>query len=384
LLRIDEEAVMRELRWWSLFLPLCLLGCAAKAGPEPVWVGQVLPLEGPNRLIGQHARQGAELAVADSGGNEHLIVGRACAVLHVDGRDDPATVQAETVRLLTVNKAVALMADFDAVLTERLLRASRPYGVPVVVPGELPGPADASAILSLGVPPAVRGRLLARYAASDLRLRRAAVLTDSRRPVAAALAATFLNNWPRDNGGTIEEWTFTTVAERDERIARLIQAAPTVILLACSVSDFRTLRPKLAEALPKAPLLYGGPDAGVAPLQAELEAQPDVYLATAFSAEHLSDAGRDFARRYEERFHKGPDLYAAQSYDTARLLFDTMRQAGDPSKDALAKKLSQVEQFESVTGPIHWKERQPRRRVFLMALKSNRPKVVQTIEPEEN
>jgi branched-chain amino acid transport system substrate-binding protein len=372
---------MRGLRLLFLLLPLCLLGCASKARPEPVWVGQLVPLDGPNRLVGQHARQGAELAAADCGGDEHPVGGHPCAVLHVDGRDDPA---AETVRLLTVNKAVALMADFDAARTERLLRASRPYGVPVVVPGELPGPADTSAVLSLGVPPAVRGRLLARSASTELRLRRAAVLTDSRRPVAAALAAAFLKDWPRDKGGTIEEWTFTTAAERDERTARLLQADPTVVLLACSVSDFRTLRPKLAEALPKVPLLYGGEDAGAAPLQAGLEARPDVYLATAFSAEHLTDAGRAFARRYEERFHEAPDLYAAQSYDAARLLFDAMQRAGDASRDALAKQLSHLEQFQSVTGPVCWKDRQPQRRVFMLALKSNQAKAVQTIEPEEN
>jgi branched-chain amino acid transport system substrate-binding protein len=373
---------MRSWHLLSLLLLLCVLGCASKAGPEPVWLGQLVPLEGPNRRIGQHARQGAEQAVVDAG--EPTVAGRPCAVLHVDDRGEPATMQAETVRLLTVNKAAALIADFDAALAERLLRESRSYGVPVVVPGELPDPSDFRGVRVLGVPPAVRGRLLARFASAELRLPRAAVLTDSRRPVAAALAAAFLKAWPRDRGGTIEEWTFTTAAERDERTARLIQAAPDVILLACSVADFRTLRSKLAEALPKTPLLYGGADAGAAPLRAELEKQPDLYLATAFSADHLTESGRAFARRYEEHFHEPPDLYAAQSYDAMRLLFEAMQRAGKPDRDALITEVSALEQFDSLTGPVRWKDRQPSRRVFLIALKNNQAKVVQTIEPEEN
>jgi branched-chain amino acid transport system substrate-binding protein len=375
------------MRWPSLLAVLAALlfvGCSAKPAPEPVRIGHLLPLEGPNRTVGRHARQGVEQAVAEVQEAEQTIAGHPCAVLHVDDRQDAATVQAETVRLLTVNKVIALLADFDATLTQRLIRESRSYGVAVVVPGELPGPADAEMVLSLGVPPAVRGRLLARHASSDLRLKRAAVLTDSRLPVAAALAAAFVKNWPRSTGGAIEEWTFTSAAERDERLARLIETAPTVILLACSVADFRALRPRLAAALPKAPLLYGGADAGVAPLQAELETKPDVYLATAYSAEHLSEAGKAFARRYEERFHEPPDLYAAQSYDAFRLLFDALQHAGSTSKDALAKELAQREQFDSVTGPVRWQERQPRRRVFLLALKDNRPAVVSTLEPDEN
>ncbi|HWG44763.1 MAG TPA: ABC transporter substrate-binding protein [Gemmataceae bacterium] len=375
---------MRAWRLLSLLLPLIAFGCSTKAAPEPLWIGQLLPLEGPNRTIGQHARQGVEQAVAESRAAEQTVAGHPLAVLHVDSRGDPATVQAETVRLLTVNRASALMADFDATLTERLLRENHSYGVPVVVPGALPGAADAKAVVSLGVPPAVRGRLLAQYASVDLHLHRAAVLTDSRHPIASALAAAFIKAWPRKGDSSIEEWTYTTVAERDERITRLIQAAPTVVLLACPLSDLRALRPRLATALPKAPLLHGGEDGGVSPLQAELETHADIYLATAYSADHLTESGRDFARRYEERFHESPDLYAAQTYDATRLLFDAMQRAGNASKEALVKEISHLEQFDSVTGPVRWKDRQPRRRVFLIALKNNRAKVVRTIEPDDN
>lgn len=368
--------------WLLVLLPV--LGCSSKAAPEPVWVGQLLPLTGANRKLVQHARQGIEQAVAEARDAEKTIAGRPCAVLHVDCRDDVAAVEAETVRLVTVNQAVALLADFDAALTDRLIRASRSYGVPVIVPGELPGPSEWDAVVSLGVPPAVRGRLLARFASADLKCRRAAVLTDSRRPVAAAFADAFLKAWPRGRNDASEEWTFTTAAERDERANRIIQAAPALVVLACSIADFRLLRPRLAASLRNVILIYGGEDVGAAPLQADLESHPDVYLATAYSPEHLSDRGRAFAQSYEERFHEPPDLYAAQSYDAARLLFEALQRVGAASRDALGKELSQLEQFESVTGPVDWNERQPRRRVFLIALKDNRPNVVSTIEAEEN
>ena len=370
---------MRVVHSLSL-LALLAMGCSSKPAAEPVWIGQLLSLEGPDRAAGARARQGAELAVADG----PSVAGRPIAVLHVDDRGDPATVQAETVRLVTVNKATALLADFDATRTERLLRANQPYGVPVVVPGERPAELESAGVLALGVPPAVRGRLLARYAAADLGLRRAAVLTDGRHPSAVALAAAFVKAWPHDKGGVLEEWTFTSAVERDDRIDRVIQAAPAVVLLACSVADFRALRPRLAAKLPQAPLLYGGADAGASPLQAELENRPDVYLATAYSADHLTESGRDFARRYEERFHEPPDLYAAQAYDGTRLLADALQRSGGPDKDALVKELARLESFDAVTGPIHWKDHQPSRRVFLIALTNKGAKVVRTMEPDEN
>ena len=81
-------------------------------------------------------------------------------------------------------------------------------------------------------------------------------------------------------------------------------------------------------------------------------------------------------RRYEERFHEPPDLHAAQSYDAARLLFEAMQCASAPSREALRKELAHQEEFDSVTGRVHWKDRQPRRRVFLMVVKNNQPKIV--------
>jgi branched-chain amino acid transport system substrate-binding protein len=375
--------ILRSSRWFLFFL-LAALGCSSKAAPEPVWIGQLLPLDGPNRTVGQHVLQGVEQAIAESQTAELTGNAPPRAVLHVDSHGDPGSVQAETVRLLTVNKAVALLADFDASLTERLLRTNQSYGVPVIVPGELATAPDTNAVRSLGISPALRGRLLAGHASADLHLQRAAVLTDSRSPVAAVLAAAFVKSWPRTRGSTVEEWTFTTSTERDERTTRLLQAAPTVILLACSVSDFRALGSRLAAALPKVPLLHGGEDSGAVPFQAGLEARPDVYLATAYSPDHLTELGRAFARSYEERFHEPPDLYAAQAYDAARLLFDTMQRTGNTNKDALVKEVARLELFDSVTGPVHWKDHQPSRRVFLIALKNNQAKVVRVIEPEDN
>ena len=61
-----EEVVMPYKRFLCLLLPLFLGGCSSKPPPETVWVGQLLPLEGANRTLAQHARQGVELAVAEA------------------------------------------------------------------------------------------------------------------------------------------------------------------------------------------------------------------------------------------------------------------------------------------------------------------------------
>jgi hypothetical protein len=61
-----------------------------------------------------------------------------------------------------------------------------------------------------------------------------------------------------------------------------------------------------------------------------------------------------------------------------------MARTNDAGKEALEKEVAQLEEFDSVTGPVRWKDHQTRRRVFLLALKKNRAEVVRTVEPEKD
>jgi branched-chain amino acid transport system substrate-binding protein len=121
---------------------------------------------------------------------------------------------------------------------------------------------------------------------------------------------------------------------------------------------------------------------GAAGLEGEPPAAADVYLATAYAPEGLTDAGKEFARRYAERFHAAPDIHAALAYDGARLLLAALRKVPDVSPARLRAQLALREPFEGMTGPVTWKDGQPRRRLFLLRLANNRPKLLKAIGPE--
>ncbi len=358
-----------------------LAGCGSRGVPEPVWIGQVAPLTGSDRAAGEHARQGVQLAVAEAKAEGKAVAGRPLAVVHADSQGDAEAVAAETVRLLSVNRVAALLAGPGGAAAERLLRADEPYGAPVVVPGELADPASWSTALSLGAQPGERGRALARYASHDLQARRAVVLTDARDPVAAALAAAFVREWRRGSAPAVEEWTVGGSADLPALAARAGKALPDLVLFAGAPADFRSLRGHLGEAGLRVPLLYGGEDAGPAVAEGGLEAGADQYLATVFAREKLTARGQEFARRYEAEFHEAPDLYAAEAYDGARLLFDLLQRAQTTAPAALRDELARIESFETVTGPVAWKERRPRRTFFLVQVKGDQARVVQAVEP---
>jgi branched-chain amino acid transport system substrate-binding protein len=308
------------------------------------------------------------------------VAGRPFLVVHADTRGEPDVAAAEAVRLISVNRVAALLAGPGAVPAERLLRADQPYGLPVVVPGELPEPAPAAPVRALGARLAARGRALARYATHDLKASRAVILTDSRDPAAGELAAAFVREWPHGAGAGAEEWTYASAADLPGLAGRAGKARPDLVLVAGAIADFRTLRGRLADAGLRGPVLYGGEDAGTAPAEGA-GSGPEVYLATVYCADKLTDRGKEFARRYEADFREPPDLYAAQAYDGARLLFEVLGRAQATEPTVVREELARTETFETVTGPVAWAAQGVRRTLFVVRMKGGRAEVVQTVEP---
>jgi branched-chain amino acid transport system substrate-binding protein len=371
----------RSVGVWATGLLAFVAGCGRPSAPEPVWIGQVAPLSGPERTAGEHGRQGVQLAVAEAKAEGKTVAGRPLAVVHADSRGDPDVVGAETVRLLTVNRVVALLAGPGTGVAGRLLRADESYGVPVVVSGEVSDPSAWPTALSLGAGPEERGRALARYGARDLKAARAVVLTEAANPVAAALATAFVREWPHGSAAAVEEWTVGAAADLPGLASRAAKAQPDLVVFAGAPAAFRAFRGEMASAGLRSPLVYGGEDAELAALSGGLEAGPDLYLATVWAKEKLTARGQEFARRYEAEFHEAPDLYAAQAYDGACLLLGVVQRARTTAAGPLRDELARTESFETVTGPMSWKDRRPRRTFFLVAVKGGKARVVQTVEP---
>jgi branched-chain amino acid transport system substrate-binding protein len=107
----------------------------------------------------------------------------------------------------------------------------------------------------------------------------------------------------------------------------------------------------------------------------------DLYLATVYCREKLPERGQAFARRYEGEFHEAPNLFAAQAYDGARLLFEVLQRAPHRTPTALRDELERTMSFDSVAGPISWKDHITHRRFFLVRIKGGTSEVLQTVEP---
>jgi branched-chain amino acid transport system substrate-binding protein len=351
----------RGAQWAALGATLLLAGCGPRGVPEPILVGHVAPLSGADRYVGEHERRGILLAVEEANGRPEGVAGRSVTVLHADAGGPDAAASA-AVRLVTVNKVVALLGDMDAARAESVAQVVQSYSVPLVSPGGPPGRPASEYAFRTGLSPAFKGQILARFAADELKAPAAAVLVNSlegRSPsanaVSAAAAAGFSREFRARGGKVAGEWTYRTPQELRSLADRLRAGPAPAVMVAGAPADLAALGH--AGLDPKVPLLFAGSMEATNPFNNE-PVDNVVYLATAFVPDAATPRAVDFARKYGDRFGEAPDAHAALAYDSARLLFEAIGRAGTTDGPKVREALAGITNFESLTGPCSWGEDQ--------------------------
>jgi branched-chain amino acid transport system substrate-binding protein len=359
---------------------LCLPGCSGSTPPPPVLLGHVATLSGPDREAGQSAARGIRLAVLEANKDPEKGAGRSVKVIHTDTLGTLDAFEAEAVRLVTVNRTAALLGGTTPEEVERLGRAR----VPVVSPCGARPRSRNEAVFTTGLPPAVQGKLLARFAVDRLKTSRALALVDQAHDDSAALAEAFAREFhaaakkDAKEGKEVPARPAVLRYGKEVKLADLVKRIagekPAAVLLAGSLADLRQLRRELGDKAPA--LLFGGEDGAAKALQ-EASGKGAVYLVTAWSADADTPRAQEFVKKYREAFGEAPDVHAALAYDNARLLFEALRRTKDELTGArLLEKLRELKDFAGLTGPLSFGEdRRLRRPAFVVRVRNGQADV---------
>jgi ABC-type branched-subunit amino acid transport system substrate-binding protein len=366
---------------------LAMPGCKPHVENEPIWIGQVVPLSGPDNQLGERARQAALLAVEEANKEENRIHGRRVAVLHVDSHSDLAALQPEAVRLIAVNHVLALLGGTDAAQAARLGQAAQPYDVALVTPAAVPTELAPENLFSINASLHFRGQVLARFAATELKAVRGAILTDGRRPEDTTLAEAFTQELSKVGGHSIRQWIYKSEAELAPAITEVHEQKPEVILYAGEAAELAKARALLQEAQLTIPFLFGGNEARLAALDANANVSNGVYLATPYVLEGGTPELQEFAKAYRQRFPGlgVPDTEALLSYDGVRILFQAMSRSQPLSPAGVCAALthSSSAPFKSLTGSLAFnKDHSARRPLFVVHMESGKMHTAKRFEPQ--
>jgi len=339
-----------------LFLFALLLAGCARAVPEPIWIGHISPLSGSDRRRSEEAVGAMQMMLEEASEKERTIAGRPVGVRHADVAD-AAQARAEAIRLLTVNRVVALIIGPGVKAAEEVVSVARAHGAPVIVVDELPAPPVGVNVVLLGPDPVQRGRVLAEYAHKELKQSKAVLVVDRRDRIAAEAANAFAQEW-RKRGGKIEE--------REKRGRDKVDLE----VLASGGGD--SLGTDAGESPREAVLLGGNVNGG--------PGRNSVYWAAIYSPlAKLPEAGADWKKRYEKRYQEPPSQASLLAHDALALVLSSLRKTNRADREALQKDLAGRESFDSLTGTLTWVDGRPQRTLYILRRQGGKDELVETV-----
>jgi branched-chain amino acid transport system substrate-binding protein len=292
-----------------LLVPLALGGCSLGAGTKieaPVAVYVSLPLTGPRAVDGRDAADGARLALSSAGGRAGSLQVRAHYLDDANGRQwDAVAVGANARTAVQDHTTAAYIGELDSEPTRASAPITNQAGIVQVSPGagavDLSGPA-------------------AGYPDSPDRYRPSGNVSFARTVPPDSAVVDAAANWASELGVTSAAVTsdgspFADLAATEFRAAAAnhgIQVsageAPKQVAVAPEGGTRAVYQPETGRLT-----VYGGVTQTL-----EVSAQLD--------PERLP--GRDFATRFERRFHRVPGPAAAYGYEAMGLVLQGIRGAG--------------------------------------------------------
>src|SRR5207244_1149396 len=175
-------------------------------------VGHVASFRGPDKLSGEHARQGILFALEEAQGSEGTInENKRVEVIHVDTGGDLKAVEPAAVRLVAVNRVVALLGGTDWAQVEAMIPVAQSNEVPLVASGGLPGRSSSDYFFRTGLSQDRQAEVLADFAVNrhSPTIKKIAALVDGiDKGPSSFLAGKFMREFLKREGNLMAgEWT---------------------------------------------------------------------------------------------------------------------------------------------------------------------------------
>ncbi|MFU8803078.1 MAG: penicillin-binding protein activator [Bradymonadaceae bacterium] len=345
------------------------LRLASIGGPRRLVIGALLPLTGPNRVVGRKALAG--MLVAQSAFHHH---GRPEVTLVFQDSHGDVVAAFEALRGQGVS---AIIGPLDAKRSRQVADAARDHGIPIIslAADRLAADEDTQAPLLFRnfIQASAEARAMAKIAFEELENRRAAVIYPDigyGRTMSEAFSRAF-----RELGGQIVvETSYDRTSSDFAGLARRVaEVKPDAIFIPDTAGKVAELTAFLAQEniWGHAPVKrqsaraqrtfvhYLGTSLWHDPtLLRQAASYIDGALVPAWFSPTFNNAlGHDFHRRFEAIYGRSPQDFEAFAYDSVALLRHLMADRGLERPEAIREALSARNAREGVTGTYYFDAR---------------------------
>jgi branched-chain amino acid transport system substrate-binding protein len=229
-----------------------------------------------------------------------------------------------------------------------------------------------------------QGTVMANFAKKTLKAQKVAVFTDVKSDYSKGLAKFFKEGFLKAGGQIVAELDYNG-GDKDFKgqLTAIKSANPEGVFVPGYYTDAALICIQAKEVGLTVPF-FGG-DGWESDKLTEIgkDAVEGTYFSTHYSPDAGGPKGKAFVEAYKKRYDgKVPDAMAALGYDSAMILVDAMKRAGDTGGLKVREALAETKDYDAVTGKITInKSRDADKSAVILQVKSGKFSYVETIVP---
>ncbi len=360
-------------------------GSPAAAAPEVIKVGEFVSLTGGTATFGQSTDKGVQLALDEinkAGG----VLGKPIKVIVEDTQSKPETSKTAVVKLIKQDRVVALLGEIASSRTLAAAPEAQRSQVPLVTPGSTNPEVTAKGdyIFRICFIDPFQGLVMARFAANDLKLRKAAILKDVKNDYSVGLAKFFADEFVRLGGQVVAEEGYSEGdSDFKAQLTAIKSKSPEILVVPGYYTEVGIIANQARDLGMKQPLLGGDGWDSAKTIEIGGKAIEGSYFTNHYATDDPNPVVQEFIAKYKARFGgEMPDAMAALGYDTMRLLADALKRAGATDGPALRQAIADTKEFPAVTGAVTIDaERNAKKPITVIKIEDGQFKLAKAIAP---
>ena len=368
-----------------LLLTLVVLALALRA-QDTIKIGEYASLTGKEASFGQQSHKGLTLAIEElnaAGG----VLGKKLELITEDNQTKPGESATAVKKLISRDKVVALIGEVASGRSLEAAPIAQAAKIPMIAPAATNPKVTQTGnyIFRVCFIDPFQGTVMAKFAQTDLKAKKVAVLSSVSNAYSVGLAKFFKETFTANGGIIVSEKNFSE-GDKDFR-AQLtaVKAAGADAVFVPSYYTEAALIARQARDLGLNVPFFGG-DGWVADQLLEIggEALNGCYYSTHFSPENQDPVVQAFVKKFKARWgaNENPDAFAALGYDAAYVLVDAIKRAGSTDGPKLRDALAATKNFTGVTGVTNIDaNRDASKPAAIIAIKKGKLEFLKTVAP---
>ena len=389
----------------TLGFALPALGCG-KPAPEELVIGEYGSLTGTEGTFGSSTKNGVEVALEQlAAAKQGKIGGLAVRVVVEDDQSKPEEAATVVQKLINTDRVVAVVGE---VASSRSLAGGpicQAASVPMISPSstnpEVTRKGDY--IFRMCFLDDFQGRVMAKYTAENLKLKKVAILKDVKNDYSVGLSKYFTDGFTAMGGSVVVEQSYSS-GDQDFRaqLTAIKARKPEAIVVPGYYTEVGLIGKQARELGIKVPLIGGDGWESEKLLEIGGDALNGCYYSNHWALDFPDPKLQAFLKDYRAKFNSDPDAIGGLAYDAANVLFRSLeklaeqdpaafkglssRKADSPERKAAAAKLRDLiagtKDYAGVTGTIPLDEnRNATKPAVVIAIKDGKKVYDTTIQP---